>query len=218
MLRTILIALTIFITGCAASGMGQFYEPHVDISTLPADEIVREEGEPQVVRSDDLNRDARALEARGYIVLGASSSFNGVHVSTENIQAQAKKIGSTLILIHFGTANANSTYGGYPQAAVYLVKQNRKGKFGLLLQNLPPEARLRYERNTGAFVQLVLEDTPAFFAYVLPGDIIISVDDILVRNAIHARELMENVPPSATSSQLRILRNGLEQTIEVNFY
>ncbi|MBK1852540.1 PDZ domain-containing protein [Marinobacter sp. 1-4A] len=135
----------------------------------------------------------------------------------------------------YGSVNTNATYSGtsttygtkavpitthqrrYDQTAIYLVKINPKMKFGVFLQDLTPEMRTRNERNTGAFVDLVFEDTAAFYSNVLPGDIIISIDGVPVKNTKHTQELMAQVPTTAKSSKLVVLRNGEEKTIEVKF-
>jgi S1-C subfamily serine protease len=90
-------------------------------------------------------------------------------------------------------------------------------KFGIYLQDLPPEMRTQYERNTGAFVDLVFEESAAFYSNVLPGDVIISVDGKSVKNTEHAQELMAKVPSNAETSKLGIIRKGKEKIIEVKF-
>jgi S1-C subfamily serine protease len=77
--------------------------------------------------------------------------------------------------------------------------------------------RIQYERNTGAFVDLVFEDSAAFFSNVLPGDVIISVDGTSIMNTKHAQEIMAKVSSSAPSSQLVVLRKGKKKIIEVKF-
>lgn len=105
----------------------------------------------------------------------------------------------------------------YDQNAVYLVRINPRMKFGVSLHDLTPEMRSQYERNTGTFVDLVFEDSAAFYSNILPGDIIVSVNGTPVKNTQHAQELMAQVPPSSTSAKLVILRNGSEKEIEVKF-
>lgn len=271
--RIILLAILFMLTGCAASGYQQFYNPYVEVSVLPEPEVIQEGQEPEVYGTDNFERDIRALRAKKYVALGYSS-FNGGYEDTKDAQAQAKKVGATIVLVnseytntqtttstlflpdnrttyHSGSANAYSTYnngyGGYgnvntnatysgtsttygtkavpitshqrryDQTAVYLIKINPKMKFGVFLQDLTPEMRSQYERNTGSFVDLVFENSAAFYSNILPGDIIISVDGSAVRNTEHAQELMAKVPSSATSSKLGIIRNGKEKTIEVKF-
>ena len=135
----------------------------------------------------------------------------------------------------YGNANTNATYSGtsttygtkavpvtshqrrYDQTAVYLVKINPKMKFGVLLKDLTPSMRSQYERNTGTFVDIVFEDSPAFYSNVLPGDVIISVDGGAVRNARHAQELMAKVPSNSVISKLGVIRKGEKKIIEVMF-
>ena len=267
--QIILLAIFTLLSGCTMSGYQKFYTPYVDISTLPEPEIIDEGQEPKVYGTDNFERDIRTLRAKKYIALGYSS-FNGGYEDTKNAQAQAKRVGATIVLVnskytntqtttsalflpdtkttvHSGSANMYSTYnngyGGYTNAtysgtsttygtkavpitthqrrydqdAIYMVKINPKMKFGVYLQDLTPEMRSQYERNTGAFVDLVFEESAAFYANVLPGDVIISIDDISVKNSKHAGELMAKVPSSIAISKLGIIRKGKEKIIEVKF-
>ena len=271
--RIILLSIFTLLTGCATSGYQNFYNPYVDISVLPEPEIIHEGQEPQVYGTDNFEKDLRTLRAKKYVALGYSS-FNGGYEDTKNAQAQAKRIGETVVLVnseytntqtttstlflpdnktayHSGSANAystyNNSYGGYgnvntnatysgtsttygtkavpitshqrryDQNAVYMVKINPKMKFGVYLQDLTPEMRSQYERNTGAFVDLVFEESAAFYSNVLPGDVIISLDGNSVKNTKHAQELMAKVPSNAATSKLGIIRKGKEKIIEVKF-
>lgn len=103
----------------------------------------------------------------------------------------------------------------YDQSAVYFVKINKKYKFGVQIANLTPEQRTTIERNTGAVIDVVMENTPAFIANILPGDILIRLNGTDVRNAEHASELM-GAAPSNADCELSVLRNGQEKTIVVH--
>ena len=105
----------------------------------------------------------------------------------------------------------------YDQEAVYLAKWNGKFKFGVSLIDLTPESRTELQRNMGAFVELVIEDTPAFYANLLPGDVLIAIDNTAVRNVTHALELMRSINDSVPSSDLTVIRNGQEASIHVTF-
>ena len=104
----------------------------------------------------------------------------------------------------------------YDQNAVYLVKSTQKVRYGISVADLTPEKRSEIERNTGALIDIVLEDTPAFYANVMAGDILISVDGSNVRNAAHAIEVMKTSGNSEYSI-LKVLRNGKEKEIRVEF-
>jgi len=240
---------------------------------LPEPEIIQEGQEPQVYGTDNFERDIRALRAKKYVALGYSS-FNGDYEDIKNAQAQAKRVGATIVLVnskytntqtttstlflpdnkttyHSGSTNAYSTYnnnyGGYgnvntnttysgisttygtkavpitshqrrfDQTAVYMIKINQKMRIGAYLQDLTPEMRSQHERNTGAFVDIVFEDSAAFYSNILPGDVVISIDGDLVKNTKHAQELMAKVPSTATSSKLEIIRKGQKKIVEIKF-
>lgn len=135
----------------------------------------------------------------------------------------------------YGTANSNAYYSGtsttygsqvvpyttqqrrFDQNAVYLVKTNPKMRFGIILNDLSQEMRTQLQRNTGALAYVVVEKTPAFYSNVMQGDIIIAVDGAVVRDSKSAQELMTQVPQSAVSSELIIIRNGEEKIITVKF-
>jgi len=60
-----------------------------------------------------------------------------------------------------------------------------------------------------------MEDSPAFYANILPGDVLIEVDGVRVLNVKHALALMENSAPQNGESQLKVLRNSSEKNIKV---
>lgn len=129
----------------------------------------------------------------------------------------------------YGAANysgTSTTYGTtvvpittqqqrYDQTAVFFVKSTRKLKFGLFPIDLPPELRSKLERNTGALIDIVAEESPAFAANVLPGDVLIELNGAIVLNAKHAGELMQAARPSDRKVQLKVIRNGAERVIEL---
>ena len=88
-------------------------------------------------------------------------------------------------------------------------------KYGVSLADLTPKQRSEIERNTGAVIDVVVEDTPSFSANVISGDVLIAVDGEDVKNAEHAFQLMRK--NATTSSTLRIIRNKQEKDIFVKF-
>ncbi|MFC5474643.1 PDZ domain-containing protein [Paraherbaspirillum soli] len=130
----------------------------------------------------------------------------------------------------YGSANysgSSTTYGTtvvpitrqqqrYDQTAVYFVKSTKKPRFGLLVSDLPLELRSKYERNTGAIINVVIEESPAFLANVLPGDILVEFNDTLIINAKHATDLMQSAPSKGGKCVLKVIRNGTEKSIELH--
>ena len=90
-------------------------------------------------------------------------------------------------------------------------------RFGLRIDNLTPQIRQEIERNTGAIIRIVFEDTPAFYANLLSGDILLAIEGYEDKNSNHASKLLEQVDLTATSAKLLILRKGKEKLIEVAF-
>lgn len=136
---------------------------------------------------------------------------------------------------YLGNSNTNVTYNGtsttygtkavpvtshqrrYDQNAVYLVKSTKKPKFGVAFNDLSPDQRLVLERNTGVFISVVMEDSPAFYSNVLAGDVLIAVDGQRVINTKQAMQLMDSVNPEKSSSVLTVIRKGKEKAIHVQF-
>ena len=105
----------------------------------------------------------------------------------------------------------------YDQNAVYLVKSNKKWKFGMGVADFNSSQRFELETNTGAIIDFVIEGSPAFYANLIPGDILISVDGKQIINANHASQLMNSVSPTKTSSELIVIRKGKTKSIDVQF-
>jgi serine protease Do len=130
-----------------------------------------------------------------------------------------------------GSANysgTNTTYGTtvvpittqqqrYDQHAVYFVKVTKKPKFGLFLLDLTPELRSKYERNAGAIVNVVVEESPAFIANILAGDILLEINGASVLGAKQGAELMQSTNPPDGKCILKVIRNGTEKAIPLQF-
>lgn len=127
----------------------------------------------------------------------------------------------------YGSASysgSNTTYGStvvpitthqqrYDQTAVYFVRSTRKLKFGLHSIDLPQDLRASLERNTGVLIDIVFEDTPAFSANILPGDVLVEIDGTAILNAKHASEVMRSASPSNGECVLKLIRNGQGRTV-----
>jgi S1-C subfamily serine protease len=136
-----------------------------------------------------------------------SGYVNGTYGSA-NYSGSSTTYGTTVVPI-------TSAQQRYDQTAVYFVKITKKPKFGLNLEDLPPELRARYERNTGALITIVMEESPAFVANIIPGDILIEFNGTPVINAEQAFNLMRTYSPKLDKCLFKIIRNGTEKSIEL---
>lgn len=88
--------------------------------------------------------------------------------------------------------------------AVYLVK--RRYSFGAQFDALTDEDRIRLQSNKGVRIVQVVNDTPAFEADILVGDIVLAVNDRSVSSPETFREILQNI--SGQRLALKIIRNG----------
>jgi PDZ domain len=98
--------------------------------------------------------------------------------------------------------------------AVYFVKQ----KFGLgaFSRDLNDSERQELQTNKGAVIRLVVDATPAFNADLLVGDIVTSIDGVLVANSEAFGDLLRERRGKYVT--LSLLRRGqkIEKAIQLN--
>lgn len=133
---------------------------------------------------------------------GNSANYNS------NTTGSATTYGTTVVPL-------TTVQSRYDQTAVFFVRLVKKLKFGIATADLTQEQRLKYERNTGALVDIVFEDTPAFKANMLPGDIVIEVDHKVIENPAAFNPAVNESHPVNGKIPVKILRNGVEKTINV---
>lgn len=98
--------------------------------------------------------------------------------------------------------------------AVFFVK-HRLG-FGIFSRDLSDAERQEYQSNKGAVVRLVIDNTPAFNADILVGDVVTSIDGVAVATSIAFGELLRE--RSGKLIALSIMRKGnrIEKSIQLN--
>lgn len=97
--------------------------------------------------------------------------------------------------------------------AIYFAKT--KSKIGLHPTPLDDETRRRLQRNTGVKVDLVIENTGAFEADILAGDIVTKFNEITIKSVDHYYELLSSYEGSEVA--LTIDRDGNELVKNVRF-
>lgn len=141
--------------------------------------------------------------SNGYGKKIGSSSSNGSYIGTST---------------EYGTQAVpfTSSQRRYNQSAVFFVKSTTKPRFGLATTDIPQDLRVQIKRNTGSMIDVVFEDTPAFYANLLPGDVIISINGINVKNPAHGIKIMNSTPSSQKISQFKIIRDQEEKDVAIN--
>jgi S1-C subfamily serine protease len=89
-----------------------------------------------------------------------------------------------------------------------------RGWLGVSIGNLPPDLMDNDgEEITGALVTLAFKGGPAEMAGIMPGDILIEVDDKKLLNPYHASQLISEIKPG-TDIPIKILRGWNEMTVQ----
>lgn len=182
------------------------------------------------------NESALISQARrvGAVVVLTGSAYTNTETTTTSvlIPTSSTTTQSGSVYGYGGNASYNgssTTYGStvvprttsqkrYDQTAVFFVKSIKKMKFGAGFNNLSPEQRAVYQRNTGVIVEVVMENTPAFNANLLEGDVIIGVDKLPVNNVEQLIKILENIDTTKTVSiVVKVIRKSEEKNITVTY-
>lgn len=98
--------------------------------------------------------------------------------------------------------------------AVYFIK--RSYIFGVNWRDLDSEERARLESNRGLYITSVVQDTPAFLADVLPGDILIGIEGQSIFGQGMANDILTQKRGQVVA--IEVNRNGriLEKEVQLN--
>lgn len=108
----------------------------------------------------------------------------------------------------YGTYSGSSTTYGtrtipysvsqrrYDQAAYFLAKSRSRPKIGVFAKDLTMDQRSYAGTNFGVYVFVVVEMSPAYKANVLPGDVVVGVDGVGIKNEVEFHEYVKNMTQS----------------------
>ena len=104
------------------------------------------------------------------------------------------------------------------QVATQLIEQGKvaRGWLGVSIQEVDPDLaeKLGLDRPMGALINDVLDDTPAEEFGLQKGDVIVAINDEVIKNVNHLRATVAMYKPTTTVS-ISILRDGQTQDISV---
>ena len=96
----------------------------------------------------------------------------------------------------------------------YTKEEMAQWKFGIEAVDLTSEAQKASKRNTGVYVKIVFNKSPAFYAEMQSGDIIIQLDDSKIRNTDDLFKF-ESKAQEGDVVKVLLLRDGREMTLEM---
>lgn len=122
--------------------------------------------------------------------------------------------GSSTTTSSGGTTTYNIPYSHrrYDFVATYWIKL-KPLPFGAVFTDLTPEVRSQLERNRGAIIDIVVKNSPAFDADFLPGDIIIAIDNVEIRDWQAAVNMFTS--KAGQTVHIRFIRRGKERSVKV---
>ena len=188
--------------------------------------------------------------AQGYSAIG-QSIFRDWDVPKDSLISQAKKVGATFVtfskyadssITYSVKDNLNNLANTvnpknlatiidpnnlgiiYSYEVLFYVKDNHyktPNTFGFRITDIPLEARKTYQRNTGAYVENVVQGSKAYNANVLNEDVIIAINNNPILTADDFLKIKEKELKKTKVLELKILRlvnNELKElNIPVNF-
>ena len=226
----LLLITILLLSSCESTrGMSDFYEEWLTPAQVTEDCLLKDGEEPKVYYSTDLDSDIYYLRSNYYWVLGYSG-YNGPGDSDLSSQVKElcleKRAPIGLYTYEYTDTRSGVTgYGKYISSysikrydySIYLfvpMPDNLMAYFariGLSYSDMNSSERLAQHRNTGASVLTVFEESPAYYANLSRGDVIIAVNG---QDVVNSKSL-DSIFDSCSSSEdvvITFLRSGIEHT------
>lgn len=145
---------------------------------------------------------------------GTANISTPTGVSQANTFGSSHHSGSSVTFVP-GQATTNWVpYSTRRYATQATIWRKRAGNLlGAILDVVPEQIRASIQRNTGAFVVSIEDDSPAFLADMLVGDVIVEAGGKAVRRPADIIEIAEQF--RGRSLQVTVLRNGQPMGLDV---
>ena len=225
-MRIFLLIFVFILAGCSTTPekpppnlFVEYYEQQFD-GILPPTTIV------ETHSSENFNQEnlIDQLLTEGYQTIGCSSWLGGKRNVNDAI-AFAQEIGATYVIYLYKFVKNTTSYfttqsgitvpfGGdqYENEACFLINKNiYKYAWGIYYEYLTTAEKTQYQTNRGLIVRSVVNNSPAFDADMIPGDIILEIDNFEMINLEDATKIDKN----KTENVFKIIRGGSEIQISV---
>lgn len=118
---------------------------------------------------------------------------------------------------NIGTANTtiygqSTTYiptiiNRYDYLATYWKKSIRKPRVGIQVEDLTDEMKMQIQSNSGVYIDIIMNNSPAFYSNLLRGDIIYSINNQRIINIEHYYQYIK-ARKKGEKLNLVLIRNG----------
>ena len=223
----LLLLISLILVGC--STVSDFYENWLPPEYISAESFLQEGEDPEIYYSTDILSDIYFLRSNYFLILG-NSSYNGpADDSVESeIDTLCRETGAKIALYttqYTDTRTGVTGYNGYVSS--YSIKRYDydiflfvpmspeeilyHGRIGLSYSDLTSSERLEARQNTGVSIDIVYQDSPAFYANLAPGDVITEVNGITIYDSNTLDELLASLT-SKDNVAIKSIRDGFAQT------
>jgi hypothetical protein len=209
------IFILLAIASASTPSFSKWYDSWIDINQFSNVITLKKGEEPQIIRSNDIDNDFFEIRSNHYSCIG-DTGFNGPDRDIVNdIKRQCRQNGATIALYSFNytdTRYGSSYYKGsggsystrrYDYQVYYFVPllYTFQLKFGIDGNDLSNKSRQEIGRNTGVYVNIVYKDTPAFYANIVRGDVIIRINNYTINNH---RDFLDIYDSFLTSTEVEV--------------
>lgn len=225
----VLFIVLISLTSCATTNIINDSYQDFNIETDPSDfEYLSPDKKPNLIITDNIEATLLETISNHYWPIGCNKFYGPKLEDFKLISNKARELKACIVLFEqkyqktltyqdgaysvYGGSTHTSHYDIYDYQVYYLVKIAKKIKLGLFYEDLTEQQRTEIQKNYGVYVNVVYKNTPAYYANIIRGDIVLKINDKLVYDSNQFRNEIEKLNTDCT---LTILRNGTEQTIKV---
>lgn len=210
----------------------EFYKVLKPSSEIPAECKLAPDEEPKIYYTNDFSSDLYYLQSNYYYAIGYAG-WNGTAESVNKIEKNAQKLckryGAKIALYSYEYTDTRSgwtQYGSYAikryDCNIYLFVPYEKSyiqmpKIGIEWRDLNASDRLSAQRNTGAYISIVYEKSPAFYANLSKGDILTEINGVQILDS-DSVFLASRFITSGSVVNIKYLRNGVEKTATLTVY
>ncbi len=238
---TLFIFSLLFFTSCATTTFDQFYTPWHENGYFPKEAYLNDEKEIRVIKAKNTDEKFREVASHWFWCIGSSKFNNSPSIDDEDTRTALKKLSqkhkATIAiwskipsnsfdsyttslptsLLTFSETHSISRYNYSAYLFIPIPPQNRLAYTpGIYVSELTQHDREFYKQNTGVLINIVFKDTEAYYANLIHGDIITSINGKRIYTTEDYHDIIQKSKPEDTWN-ITFIRNGYEKHVEILF-
>jgi membrane-associated protease RseP (regulator of RpoE activity) len=168
----------------------------------------------------------RDLIENGYSDLGYSQFYER-NLTKQSIEFQARKVSATVVLVNKLSVSTmpyekkddlNKLDYAYQYTLKFYVKNSswdQSNKLGIIMTSIPTEKRKIYQRNTGMYVNTVINKSKAYNANIVEGDVIVAINEVPILELSQFEKTKQEQLKKSKTLDLTIVRIVKDEPKEI---